>query len=81
MHTRARLTILFNYFPDEMVKRMLSAGIAVDVRDSKQVTALHVAVVNNHPSVVELLLASGADVNARDDGDVRLYDDFGLLLF
>jgi ankyrin repeat protein len=36
-------------------------------RDETGATALHVAAFHGHRAIVDLLLAAGADVNARDD--------------
>jgi hypothetical protein len=52
----------------EMVRAMVSAvPTLVQSRDPNGATALHVAALQGHRAVAELLLAAGADVNARDD--------------
>jgi ankyrin repeat protein len=51
----------------EAVKQHLTAGTDVDARDEDGWTPLHWAVVNGHEETVELLLANGSDVNAKDD--------------
>jgi len=52
----------------ETVRAMVSAAPKlVRARDGTGATALHVAALQGHRAVVELLLASGAEVNARDD--------------
>jgi ankyrin repeat protein len=52
---------------DEIVARLLDAGIPIDARGVNAGTALHYAGMWGHPSTVELLLARGADVEARSD--------------
>ena len=52
----------------ETGRAMVSAApTLVRARDATGATALHVAALQGHRAVVELLLASGAEVNARDD--------------
>ena len=52
----------------EIVRAMVSAAPnLVRARDRTGATALHVAALHGHRAVAELLLASGAEVNARDD--------------
>jgi hypothetical protein len=52
----------------ETVRAMVAAAPRlVRARDGKGATALHVAAFNGHRAIVELLLAAGADINARDD--------------
>ncbi|XP_015768952.1 PREDICTED: ankyrin-3-like isoform X3 [Acropora digitifera] len=50
----------------EEVKRHLSSGCAVDVKDQFLLTPLHLACWYGQESVVQLLLQHGADVNATD---------------
>ncbi|XP_015754289.1 PREDICTED: alpha-latrocrustotoxin-Lt1a-like isoform X4 [Acropora digitifera] len=50
----------------EEVKRHLSSGCAVDVKDQFLLTPLHLACWYGQESVVKLLLEHGADVNATD---------------
>jgi len=56
-----------------MVQTLLDNGAAVDARSGDTSdTPLHVAVMNDDPpsnDIVELLIATGADVNANDDMD------------
>jgi hypothetical protein len=52
----------------ETVRAMVAAAPRlVRARDAKGATALHVAAFLGHRAIVELLLAAGADINARDD--------------
>ncbi len=52
------------------VKALLAADPAlVHVRDADASTPLHYAVWKGHRELVELLLAAGADVNARNQND------------
>ncbi|XP_067020791.1 serine/threonine-protein phosphatase 6 regulatory ankyrin repeat subunit B-like isoform X2 [Acropora muricata] len=50
----------------EKVKKYLSSGYAVDIKDQFSLTPLHVACWYGQESVVKLLLEYGADVNATD---------------
>ncbi|XP_074624513.1 uncharacterized protein LOC141882463 [Acropora palmata] len=50
----------------EEVKKYLSSGCAVDVKDQFLLTPLHLACWYGQESVVKLLLEHGADVNALD---------------
>ncbi|XP_015765564.1 PREDICTED: tankyrase-2-like [Acropora digitifera] len=50
----------------EKVKKYLSSGCAVDVKDQFLLTPLHLACWYGQESVVKLLLEYGADVNATD---------------
>src|SRR4029079_6850990 len=49
-----------------VLETMLSCGFCPDARDKDQVTPLHRAAMGGHPDAVRVLLAHGADVNARD---------------
>jgi hypothetical protein len=52
----------------ETVRAMVSAAPKlVRARDGTGATALHFAAFHGHQAIAELLLAAGADVNARDD--------------
>jgi hypothetical protein len=52
----------------DMVRAMVSAAPTLArARDNTGATALHVAAVNGRRAVVEVLLAAGAELNARDD--------------
>lgn len=46
---------------------LLQSGVAVNRRDSKGYTSLHVAVEMGYERIVDLLLRNQADVNAADD--------------
>ena len=51
----------------ETVRAMVAAAPRLArARDAKGATALHVAAFHGHRAIVELLLAAGADINARD---------------
>lgn len=50
----------------ETCEVLLRAGICKDARTKVDRTALHFAVFNGHKNVVELLLSSKCDVNAKD---------------
>ena len=58
----------------EAVKRHLATGTDVDVKGGWMViTPLHMAALNGHKEIVELLIAKGADVNAKaEDGETPL---------
>ncbi|XP_015779234.1 PREDICTED: ankyrin-3-like [Acropora digitifera] len=51
----------------EKVKKYLSGGCAVDVKDQFLLTPLHLACWYGQESIVKLLLEHGADVNATDE--------------
>ena len=54
----------------EAVKRHLATGTDVDVKGGWMViTPLHMAALNGHKEIVELLIAKGADINAKDDSE------------
>jgi len=51
----------------ETVRAMMAAAPRlVHARDATGATALHVAAFNGHRALVDLLLAAGAEINARD---------------
>lgn len=47
-------------------KQLLEQGADIDAHDQQGMTALHLAVENDHSVTLEFLLRSGADVNSRD---------------
>lgn len=50
----------------ERVRELLGAGVPADARDADGRTALLLATRANHPDVAKILIAAGADVNAKD---------------
>jgi ankyrin repeat protein len=54
----------------EAVQQLLEAGASIDTRSTNQAanTALHAALAGQSLAATELLLAAGADVNARQYG-------------
>ena len=48
------------------LRKLLDEGVPVDARDSRRRTALLAATHANHIEVAQLLIQSGADVNAKD---------------
>ncbi|KAK2561264.1 Ankyrin-1 [Acropora cervicornis] len=55
----------------EEVKRHLSGGCAVDVKDQFSLTPLHLACWYGQEAIAKLLLQHGADVNAADRPSLR----------
>ena len=53
---------------DRRVQKLLNEGASVEHRDRENCTALYRSVLSGRLKVVELLINSGADVNARPDG-------------
>jgi len=51
----------------EAVKQHLTAGMDVDARSKQDKTPLHLAAMVGHKEIAELLIAKGADVNAKGD--------------
>ena len=51
----------------EAVKQHLAAGTDVNAETRDGMTPLHPATANGHKEIAELLIAEGADVNAKDD--------------
>ena len=52
---------------EEALRQVLDSGLDVNVRDSQQNTALHLASKHGHPNIMPLLIENGADVNAQND--------------
>lgn len=65
----------------EAVKRLLDEGKPVNGQDWLRRTALHYAVARGHANIAEILLASGADVNAdgghNDDAPLHIAAETG----
>jgi len=56
-----------------VVRRLLRHGCDVDARSERNRTALHMAVWNNRPRIVRLLLGTHCSLNVRDRyGDTPL---------
>jgi len=56
----------------EAVKQHLDAGTDVEARDNYSRTPLYYAVEKGHKKMVELLIARGANVNAKSNGSTPL---------
>ena len=53
----------------EAVKQHIAAGTDVNARDDRTGwTPLHLATIYDHKEIAELLIANGAEVNAKNDG-------------
>jgi ankyrin repeat protein len=50
----------------EAVKQHLATGVNVNVKDSVGATPLHSAAIKGRKEDVKLLIAKGADLNAKD---------------
>ena len=50
------------------IKQHIAAGTDVNVKNFYNYTPLHGATFNGHKEIAELLIANGADLNAKDDG-------------
>ena len=51
-------------------KQALNDGAKVDAKEAFGVTTLHLAAGAGHKKIVELLIANGADVNAKGSDDM-----------
>lgn len=51
----------------DQVKHLIASGVDVNAKDPTRLTALDYATFMDHRSVVEALIAAGADVNVRED--------------
>src|SRR6188508_3057891 len=49
------------------VKRLISAGTDLEIRDADRRTPLMLATLGNHVEVAKMLIENGANVNAQDD--------------
>ena len=58
----------------EAVKQHLTAGTDVDARDAEDKTPLQHAAYWGHKEIAELLIAKGADVNAKDNAGTTTLD-------
>lgn len=57
---------------DEIVARLLDAGVPIDARGGENGTALHYAGMWGHQSTLQLLLARGADIEAGSNHGTAL---------
>ena len=57
------------------IKQHIAAGTDVNVKNYYNYTPLHGATFNGHKEIAELLIANGADVNARDNGGKTPLDE------
>jgi ankyrin repeat protein len=57
------------YFYDDFitVKALIEAGVDVNARNKSGESALHIAAVRGYQEITALLIAEGADVNAREE--------------
>ncbi len=51
---------------NEAVKNIINSGFKIDTKDSRDNTALHIAVENGNLEIIRLLLEHGANVNAKN---------------
>lgn len=59
---------------ESIVKLLLTHGADVELRDEKDLTALHIASISNWTSMIELLLSNDADINSQgEDGYTALH--------
>ena len=63
----------------EQVKHYINAGLDLDKETHGNLNALQVATLFNHPEIVKMLLAAGANLNAtgRDEGTALDYAIYG----
>ena len=60
--------------------QLLKMNANVNVADARGITPLHVAACQNHPTIVRLLCAAGADVDARHYSGADCIHDRSLIL-
>ena len=60
--------------------RLLKMNAKVNVVDARGITPLHVAACQNHPRIVRMLCAAGADVDARHHSGAECIADRPLIL-
>ncbi len=53
----------------ELARTIVGLGVDIDAIDNRGNTALHHAVIKNFPSVVEFLIAGGAEIDLANDRD------------
>lgn len=56
--------------PPDTIEAFIEGGTNVNESNDHGLTALHMAVVSRHQSIVDLLLKNRADINAKDDFDL-----------
>ena len=56
------------------MRSLITAGAALDVRDDSGATALMWATHCRNPTIIELLLATGADRTCKNDGGLTALD-------
>ena len=63
----------------EAVKQHIAAGTDVNARDNGGSTPLHQAAINGHKKIAELLIANGADVNAKTKSTGKTPLDYAVM--
>lgn len=67
MHNAHFLHIAAQSGHDQVIQKLLSLGVNVDILDARSVTPLELASAGGYMSSVQLLIENGADVNHQDD--------------